>query len=436
MNRIIKFLRKSKGELYKKSFYSFGFRILMIGVQYAFLLFITRNYGTDIWGVFAICYAFIQFTSLLCTLGLNVALVKIVSQNQFDFKLHYLKSLKYIIALNLLVSLVVFYSSSYLGAFLGDEQQDITAYIKILSIAIMPMSVLVFNNGLFRGRRQILTYNFFDGLGLFAISLLLLWLLQMYFEDSELVVVVLVLSVLLLTCVSSALAFFYFSKSRSTDNEYTFRSFFSLGLSLFWITFLNQGFQKANNLLVGIFLTNEDVGIFDIIKKLVNFTSMALLATNIVSGSKFAELHKDKDQLRVAVRQSSKTIFWLSLPFILVQIIFGPWLLEFMGVGGYEYSFLLLLILLSGQVVNNLTGSVGMLMQMTGYHVQMRNIAIVNLILNLALTIVLVPRYGLVCAAILLALSQFYKNLSSSWIIYKHEKILTFYRPDFLSYKR
>jgi O-antigen/teichoic acid export membrane protein len=71
-----------------------------------------------------------------------------------------------------------------------------------------------------------------------------------------------------------------------------------------------------------------------------------------------------------------------------------------------------LLILAGGQLINALAGSVGLLMAMTGHQVESSIVLAVSAGLNVGLNYLLIPRYGLVGAALATGISTVVWNVT------------------------
>ena len=83
--------------------------------------------------------------------------------------------------------------------------------------------------------------------------------------------------------------------------------------------------------------------------------------------------------------------------------------------------------MLVGQIINAFSGSVGVIMQMTGRERLFQNILIVALIINIGMNFLLIPTYGIIGAAIASSASIVFWNLTSVAFIYKEHKVLTFF---------
>jgi hypothetical protein len=84
---------------------------------------------------------------------------------------------------------------------------------------------------------------------------------------------------------------------------------------------------------------------------------------------------------------------------------------------------------LCGQLINNLSGSVGMLMQMTGLHKVSQKLSIGSFTFTCLSLLLVTPVYGLIGAAIVAGLNIALKNILSVILIYNKTKVVMFYNP-------
>jgi O-antigen/teichoic acid export membrane protein len=87
-----------------------------------------------------------------------------------------------------------------------------------------------------------------------------------------------------------------------------------------------------------------------------------------------------------------------------------------------------LYILLLGQLSNTFSGSLALILQMTGNEKVFRNILTLGLIINVLLNIILIPRIGMIGAAIASAISLIVWNVLSLIYIKRTFSFWTFER--------
>ena len=187
----------------------------------------------------------------------------------------------------------------------------------------------------------------------------------------------------------------------------------------------------TDTIMLGIFTTEKDVGIYNVAVKISTLTAITLAAINSIAAPKFAEFWGKKDikNLKRTVHQTTKLIFFSSIPILILIWIFPSYFLKIFG-----EEFIIgknaLLILSIGQFVNAISGSVVILLNMTGKQVVAQNIVLIGTILNIILNALLIPIYGINGAAIASMISVSFINLSSVFYIKKEFRFVTIYLPS------
>jgi O-antigen/teichoic acid export membrane protein len=79
-NSLKKLINKFKGnEILIKGSSAFIFKIIGSLLGYVFLLLVTRTSGAEAWGIFALCMALLNITSILSRFGVDIALLRFVA---------------------------------------------------------------------------------------------------------------------------------------------------------------------------------------------------------------------------------------------------------------------------------------------------------------------------------------------------------------------
>jgi O-antigen/teichoic acid export membrane protein len=156
----------------------------------------------------------------------------------------------------------------------------------------------------------------------------------------------------------------------------------------------------VDNLVIGIYRTETELGIYDTAFKISSASAAILMAVNAIQAPTFAEIHSQKDhqRLRKYVYNSTRLLFYATAPLTILLLIFPEWILSLFGKdftpGAYPLQ-----ILAIGNFINCITGSVGILLMMTGYQLQYNRIIITAAAIGIGLNFLLVPILGIEGAA-------------------------------------
>tara|TARA_B100001741_G_C16193493_1_gene432539 strand:- start:27 stop:578 length:552 start_codon:yes stop_codon:yes gene_type:complete len=179
--------------------------------------------------------------------------------------------------------------------------------------------------------------------------------------------------------------------------------------------------------MIGGFIGEYEVGLYNVAVRVSLITSITLTAINSITAPKISETFNSGriEAFKSVVKESTKTIFLSTLPIIGVIFLFPDLILSLFG-----KDFLLaktsLFILAFSQIINSMSGSVAIILNMTGKEKVFRNIIFVALVINILLNLLLIPKFGIEGAAIASASSLIFWNLYSVYYVYKEFGVMTF----------
>lgn len=120
-------------------------------------------------------------------------------------------------------------------------------------------------------------------------------------------------------------------------------------------------------------------------------------------------LKNNRKELQDYVSHAARITTLITIPLALLLIFFGKYLLMIFG-KEFQVSYVPLIILIAGQLINSLTGMVGALMTMTGNQNVFLRVYLFASFTDIFLNILLVPKFGLVGAATASAVSTIILN--------------------------
>lgn len=173
-----------------------------------------------------------------------------------------------------------------------------------------------------------------------------------------------------------------------------------VAITMLLIQLASQLNAQFPGVFLGTIANGEIIAVYAICLKLSTSTSFILFAVNKVVSQRFAKLYYkgELEELRKVVQWSTRVMLSISIPILLIIVIFSDEILGFYGGEFLEYKNILY-ILLAGQFINVATGSVGFLLQMTGNEKHHRFNVMVSAMLSVSLCMVLTPMFGIYGAA-------------------------------------
>ncbi|MEQ1695280.1 MAG: lipopolysaccharide biosynthesis protein [Hyphomicrobiaceae bacterium] len=164
--------------------------------------------------------------------------------------------------------------------------------------------------------------------------------------------------------------------------------------------------QNTDIIVLSRYMTPTDVGIYFAAGKTMSLIMFVHYAVGSAMASRFASYSArgDKDGLRDAVREAVNWTFWPSLATAVVILLLGKPLLSLFGpqfVSGYP----VMAILVFGFLARSAMGPAEFLLNMQGEQRACAVVMMASAAMNILLNIILVPRLGLMGAAIATAVS-------------------------------
>ncbi len=223
------------------------------------------------------------------------------------------------------------------------------------------------------------------------------------------VLVLLLISVRKLTPAPARWPFGEHSEGRGRWIESEVLSFAGIAVAMQALEFTSG---QTDRVVLGIYLTARDVGVYSAAASFVAFVGMFLQAINQIFAPTIAELFSrgEHDLLLRLYQILTKWALGLTLPLALTIMIFAR---PLMGIFGrdFERAWPVLVIATVGQLVSCGVGSVGLLLFMSNQQNRMMRAQAITVFLTLGLNLALIPHWGLAGAAIAAAATNACLNL-------------------------
>lgn len=139
--------------------------------------------------------------------------------------------------------------------------------------------------------------------------------------------------------------------------------------SLLLITLGQQILTSGDLLIVGMFLSPSDAGVYGAAAKLATLVGFATMSINLVLAPAISDLYHrgERELLQRAVIVMTRVALGYAILAAAVLILAGERLLDLFG-AGFDRGYWILVVLAMGQLVMAVNGAVGFLMTMTGHH--------------------------------------------------------------------
>lgn len=384
---------------------AFVIKVTGIGIAFGVQVLVARIVGSAQYGIYIIVVSWLGILALIGTMGLDTVVMRFVSayqaQKQWD-------SLRGILCLanrlSLAASLLAAIVASFFVWLLCDDSN--LRYAFWIGCASLPALVLI---GIRRAALQALKHiiqAIFPEAIIRPLTFGLLICFAVLFLPSPLTAPkVMALSfasaLIILGIATRWLRQRMPESARSVKPKFRTSEWVTIALPLFFISGMFMILNRTDIVMIGAITGTEAAGFYSVAARIAELVVFGLTAVNTIAASIISQLYStgQHGELQRIVSLAAKGVFLTVVPVAVIIVLFGKTILGLFG-PGFTVAYVPLVILLTGQTVNAMAGSVGFLMTMTGHEKQAAWIIGTGAAANIALNAVLIPLLGILGAAI------------------------------------
>ena len=403
---------------------AFILRIMGAGLAFGLNVAIGRLLGAEGTGLYFLALSVVMIGAVVTKLGLDNTLLRFIasaaSQNDAN-------ALKGVFNLGMLFAGLVSFAAT-LGVFAFApwiatyifRTPELSDTLRVMSLGLFTFSMMTLLAECLKGLKRVRNSMLVSGVLFPLVALSVLWPLTSMFGTLGAA-----MAYTFGTAVSALVgALMWRRNSRqfvATAPNFDRQTLWQSSRPLWVMSIINRGFLPwAPLFLLGIWGSTEDAGVFGAATRIAMLITFFLTAVNTVIAPKFAELHAkgDIEMLGHLARRFALLTTVAASPLLLLLILAGDWVMSMFG-PEFTRGGTALAILAVGQAVNTMTGSVGILLIMTGNEKCIRDSTIIGLIVLFLASYALILPFGLIGAALSSALSIICINIYGSILIYK-----------------
>ena len=198
-----------------------------------------------------------------------------------------------------------------------------------------------------------------------------------------------------------------------------FRQWFAVSLPIFLVESFFFLLTNADVLMVGVFMQPDDVAVYFATVKTLALVHFVYFAVKAGVAQRYAQFtHSDPEKLAAFARETVSWTFWPSLLMAMVVLVLGKPMLMLFG-PEFDSGYPLLFLLVGGVVARAAVGPAESLLTMSGNQNICAAVYAMTLILNVGLSVLLIPAFGLWGAAIATALSMIFEASALSFTVWR-----------------
>lgn len=429
MKFIQKKLQSTQETIIKKSIYVLFLRVFGSVVQMLTLLLITNYAQEKLVGQYNYFNATIVLLGALALLGMNNSFLqfsgRFEAEGQFEKVVSLYKKKLSILAIAFCSLLASFlFASKILNLPYFGKPEVISVLYKVF-ICLFPFSVTLLNLEVIRALGLLFISEVYRNIGrhglffAFVVGLILC-------DDIQQLLNVYILSFILLSIATTSIIFFKAKQITLNPQQ----------LKVSYKDIIKVSFPMSFSLISLLIMQSFDIYVLEayhslglvayygVAIKVSAVVGVILTSINATIAPKISKLFFGNElrELKIIIREAKMLNVVLSIPLIVLTLLTSNYILAFFG-QNYILAREALYIILGGQIINALCGPVALYLNMTGRQVFFQRLLLVTLGINVAMNLMLIPKFEMVGAAISTAFSFSLWNIAGLLYVLKKDKI-------------
>ncbi|REG89318.1 MATE family efflux transporter [Winogradskyella sediminis] len=425
--------RLKDNDLANKSFQVLSIRVFGVVLSFTTLLLITNNFQEDLVGKYNYLNSILVVLGSISLLGMNSSFLQfsgmLDAQNEFQEVVNiYKKKIKILIISCAVLISIYLLIKPLISEYLKEIQINVILEKAFIGLFFYAISLL--NYEVVRGLKKLIQSEFYRNILRFG-TLFVVVIILIYLDREDLFLDLFIATFILTAIITSINVIIILKKITSKkavgETRISYKKILSVSLPM-TISFLALLImQSIDVIMLKNYYEYHIVAYYGVVMRVSFLISIVLMSINAIISPLISKLFfsEQKRDLIELMNKSIKLNFLLTLPLILLLLIFPKFVLSFFG-DNYQDSSNVLIIILLGQIINVFSGSVGVYLNMTGRQLVFQRILLVTLVINVLLNLTLIPVYDMVGAAISTSISLIVWNITGVIYIYKKDKILLF----------
>ena len=394
-----------------------GVRLAGAALSFGFTVSLARLLGAEGTGMYYLALSAVTASAVVSRLGMDNALVRFVAVDSAAEHWSRIRGLhRSVVAIALVTGTAVTAVVAGLAPIVADglfSTPELETPLRWMTLAILPLSLSLLHAELLKGLHHAFAATLVQTVVIPGASLLALMVLVPRWGVSGAVWAYVAAAVV--ACAAGAYLWHAATPMlRGLQGGFPIRRLLVTAAPLLVVAVLQLGMPLATTVVLGIWRTNSEVGVFGAASRTAQLTSFFLVAINTVAAPRFAALHAqdDHEALARAARGAAATVAAASSP-LLAVFFFAPELTMHVFGGEFVAGGQALRILSLGQFVNVCTGPVGVLLMMSGHERVLMKSVVGASIFQIVASLVLIPGLGMTGAAAANAASLCVLNVSA-----------------------
>jgi O-antigen/teichoic acid export membrane protein len=435
---MIKKLRKKlNGDIHLKELITGGsitflLKIGGMGLSYLLIYYISKKTGAQGVGFFHTMLQILTVLGMILGLGINIAVLRYVGQFNNELEKDKIKDLyhNFVVVvgpLSVLVSIVLFFSSESIVQYFG-KNHEYALGLKVIAFSLPFFTINQISVELIRGLKLLQISELIRSVLrplVMTIGIFLLSFRQMTKMD---IIYLLFISSVINSLVSRFAIWEKLNNLKLKRSDFSKKELIKTSLPIMVSNISAVLILSLPIFILDYYLGQQKTGEYAVAYRISILISLSLVIINTISAPTYSKLFwaGNIKELGELIKKSTRISGLISIIIAIPLLLFSSEILLLFG-KDYKLDERILQVLVVGQLVNTLSGPTGVLLNMAGKQVILRNISIAIFLTSIIFYYLFSNSIDVLNVAIIFSASIILQNIITVIYIYKKWKIVSFF---------
>ena len=376
---------------------------------YGFKIVASRWLGVEGFGLFSLALALFTLIAGLLFLGINLSIARYIAFYRGKNKLASIKStissgLLLIINLAVLASIVVFFFANQISSLMGHN--TLTPLLKLFAIMFPFYAIILSIEKILEGFQRI-DLSVFSNLILNGSKFLLLFVaiflgVKVFGVAVSFLVATIITAFIMLLIFKYKIINKFFKKEKGNEIKSSIKEIFFHSLPLTVAAMVHTLLTWGDTVILGFFRSVAEVGVYSLVLPTAQLLALPVIASNTVLVPLISNLfakRKNKEVTNV-YKTATKWIFLMMVPLLVLILLFPQRIINTVAGSEFVAGYTALVILAIGVFIGSLATPANMILLSVNKTKLMMKNSIIAAIVNIVLNLILIPKHGLIGAAV------------------------------------
>ena len=402
-------------------------------------IFLIDIVGLESWGKYVIAQTFASFSETILSIGIPFVIIKFIpsfiEENQKKASRIANIFLKYSLIVGSGYVVLIYFFADFINHFVYNDINDLSWLLFVICIHVpinMLFGVII---SLYRSKlkiKEIVLYGTVVNVTVRAILTFIIFQFTndiLYFILLEIFSQILVLSIMLYLFNKNEFSIFLKSDTKEIIHD---NKIIDYGKKIFYNSVVSFIASQGLIFIIAIRLSSVDVGAYNILLTLTGLITFLLKNLNKVFAPAISKLYNEKryEELNVLYKKTTFLFNLFAIPLAVIIAIFSDEILVLFTAEMLVYKSYLFYMLIGG-IISLAAGSSGTFMVMAGLEKQNLNIQLIRAFLLIFLSLLFIPKIGLLSVVLLYIISNLFVNGVQLIYIFKYLQISPFSKELF-----